>query len=378
MKYCKKCVTPDTRPRVSLDENGVCNACRYAEKKKTINWDARKKEFESILNKSRSNDPMKYDCVVPGSGGKDSIYVAYMLKHEYKMNPLLVTYPCCIYTDAGKKNFEIFRTKLGIDHITFTPNAELDKKLVKKFFIEYGDPYLPWIRAIHTIPVKVAMAFKIPLVVFGECLAEYGGDELGIMTIESINKFARTGSVKDLKMPENWPELFNDGSVTLSDLKAYIYPSQKELEEAEIKAVYFGYYHFWDGYKNYLFCKEKLGWNEHEGRMEGSWMNFHSMDDKVDTFYQYLMLLKFGISRAQKEASPMIRNGHITREEVIKKTKQYFYEFPYRYLNDCMDWFDMTQEEFFNVLEKFRNKEIWERIDNEWRLKNPIWEEVSN
>ncbi len=378
MKHCTRCVTPDTRPRVVLDKEGVCNACRYAEKKKKgIDWKARKKEFEKMLDAVRSNNPLKYDCVVPGSGGKDSIYVAYRLKHEYKMNPLLVTYPVAteMYTDAGRKNFEIFRTKIGADHIMFTPNTTVDKKLLKKFFILYGDPYLPWSRAVHSIPIKIAMAFNIKLVIYGEPPCEYGGPEIGQMSVQSVNELAKTGSVKDVKLPENWPGLFEDGSVKLSDLKAYIYPTQEELDEADMKAVYFGFYHLWDPYQNYVFCKEKLGWHEHDYRFEGSWMNYHSLDDKMDTFYQYLMLLKFGISRAQKEAAPLIRMGHLTRKESVKKIKEVFYEFPYRYLRECMDWLEMSEEEFMGVLEKFRNKDIWERVNCEWKIKNPIWEE---
>lgn len=376
MKHCQKCVTPDTRPRVIFDKRGICNACQYAEKKNTvIDWKAREKEFKKILDEARTDDPLKYDCVVPGSGGKDSIYVAYKMKHEYGMNPLLVTYPCGMYTDAGRKNFEIFRTKLGMDHITFTPNSEIDKKLMQKFFVLYGDPYLPWSRAVHTIPVRIAIAFGINVLIYGEPPCEYGGPEIGIMTAESVNKFAKTGSEKDVKLAENWPGLFEDNSVKLSDLKAYIYPRQEELNQAKIQAVYYGYYHYWDSYKNFLFCKKEFGWNKHDGRLEGGWLSWHSMDDKMDTFYQYLMLLKFGISRAQKEGAPMIRCGHITRDEVIEYIKKYFYEFPYRYLYDCIKEMEMTQEEFLNTLEKFRNKKIWKKVDDKWRIKNPIWEE---
>ncbi len=381
MKYCVRCVTPDTRPRIEIDEEGVCNACRHADKKKNeIDWNAKKKEFEKLLDEVRTRDPLKYDCVVAGSGGKDSIYVAYRIKHDYKMNPLLVTYPVDnqMYTAAGKKNFEIFRTKMGIDHITFTPNPVIDKKLLKKFFMLYGDPYLPWSKAVHTLPVKVAIAFGIRLIIYGEPPSEYGGPDIGVMSVKSVKELARTGSVKDLKEPENWPELFPDNSVKLSDLKAYIYPTQEELDRAKIKAVYFGYYHFWDQYQNYKFCRENFGWNEHDYRFEGTWMNWHSLDDKMDTFYQYLMMLKFGISRAQKEAAPLIRTGHLTKEEFMSRIKNVYYEFPYRYLRECMDWLDMSEKEFFDVLEKFRNKEIWERVGCEWRIKNPPWETLKN
>ncbi|MBN2517353.1 MAG: N-acetyl sugar amidotransferase [Candidatus Altiarchaeota archaeon] len=381
MRHCKRCVTPDTRPRVVLDEEGVCNACRYAEKKrKGIDWKAREKEFKELVEEYRSDNPMRYDCVVPGSGGKDSIYVAHRIKHDYGMNPLLVTYPSAMYTTSGRNNTEIFRTKLGSDHITFTPNAELDRKLMTKFFELYGDPYLPWSRAVHTIPVKVAIAFRIPLVVYGENPAEYGGPELSHMTVESVDKMAKTGSEKDVKLAQNWPSLFKDGSVKLSDLKAYIYPTQEELDKADIKAVYFGYYHLWDGYKNYLYCKERFDWKPHEGRIEGTWLEntMHSMDDKLDTIYQYLMLLKFGISRAQKEAAPMIRNGHMTREEAVKQIKKVFYEFPYIYVKDCYDYFGMNQKQFFDTLEKFRDRDIWERVNCEWRIKEPIWGEMDS
>lgn len=375
MRYCKECVMPDTRPRIEFDEEGICNACRYAKKKRKIDWDARKEIFKEILDKYRFKDPMKYDCVIPVSGGKDSTYIAYMMKNEYKMNPLAVTFASNMYTDVGFKNAENFK-KIGIDHILFTPNREVLKKLSRKMFVEYGDPFIPWVTGVYSIPIRVAVNFKIPLVIYAESgEAEYGGstekdDDFEIRETD-LRKFVRTGDAKDWKYPENWA----NEEISLSDLKPYIFPSQEELDSAGVKPIYFGYFHYWDDYENYKFVKEKIGFNEVEGRKEGTYTAYSSIDDKLDDVYMHLMYLKYGFARATKDACKDIRAGRLTRDEAIELVRKYDGELPYQYLRDVLNFLDMDEREFWRVMESFRNKEILEEVGDEWRLKNPIWEE---
>ncbi len=271
VKYCKKCVMPNTRPRATFDKEGVCNACRYREKLKKVDWKQREKEFRELLKKNKSKSPMGYDCVVPGSCGKDSTYVTYRLKHDYGLRPLAITVAPYLYTDVGRKNVENFQ-KIGVDHIVFNINQHVVKKLAKKMFINYGDPFIPWVNAIHALPARIAIAAKIPLVIMGEIgEAMYGGtterDDTTEITPEHVKKFAVTGDAKDWKSPENW----GDDEISRSDLLPYIFPSGEELKSAGVTVTNFGgYYHEWDGYENYKFVKEKIGFNEVEGRSEGT------------------------------------------------------------------------------------------------------------
>jgi len=373
VRYCKKCVMPDTRPRIVFDEEGVCNACRYAEKKKKIDWNKRKEQFKKILDGYRSKDPTKYDCVIPASGGKDSTCIAYVMKHEYEMNPLAVTFAPVMYTDPGFKNSENFR-KMGIDHVIFYPNRDVLRKLCRKMLVNYGDPFIPWVTGIYSTPLRIAINFKIPLVIYAECgEAEYGGstekDEDFEIHEEDLKKFVRTGDAKDWKYPENWV----NEDISLSDLNPYLFPNQEELDRAGVKPIYFAYFHPWHSYENYRFVKEKIGFNEVEGRIEGSYQNYSSIDDKMDGLYMHLMYLKFGFARATKDACKDIRDGRLTRDEAIELVRKYDGEFPRRDLKEILEFLDMTEEELWEVLEKFRNKKLFEKVNGKWRLKHPMW-----
>jgi hypothetical protein len=131
---CKICLTPNTRPRVKFGEDGICNACHYKDEKNKINWDDRKVELEEICNKFRSKTS-DYDCIVPWSGGKDSSSIAYKLKFDHGMNPLLVTFSPLLPSNVGIQNRKNF-LNLGFDNIYFYPNEKVSKLLAKRFFLK--------------------------------------------------------------------------------------------------------------------------------------------------------------------------------------------------------------------------------------------------
>jgi N-acetyl sugar amidotransferase len=379
VRYCKKCVMPNTRPRIEFDEEGVCNACRYAEMRSKIDWNKMKRKFEAICDKYRSKDG-KWDCVVPASGGKDSSLIAHKMKYDYDMHPLAVTFAPVLYTEAGAKNIEYMR-KAGIDNLVLYPDRRVLSKLCRKMLVEFGDPFIPWVTGVYSFPLKVAINYKIPLVIYAEPgEAMYGGstkvsDEE--ITEKTLKITIRTGDAKDWKQPENWMQLFPKGEITRKDLEPYIFPTQQELDDANIKAIYFAYYHPWGAYQNYQFVKKYIGFSELGKRMLGSYQNYSSIDDKIDGLYMYLMYLKFGFARCTKDACKDIREGRLSREEAIKLVKKYDGEFPYtkKELKEILDFLGMKEEELWPALEKFRNREIFEKVNGEWRLKYPIWKE---
>lgn len=367
MKYCKKCIIPDTRPRITFDENGICSACQYAEQKKHIDWNSRGKEFDKLLDKYRSKNG-GYDCIVPCSGGKDSATIAYKMKYEFGMHPLLVTVPPCVYTDIGRKNLDDLIAK-GFDHIMYTPNPEISRKLARKLFIKFGDHFIPWVQAVFAIPLKIAVNFNIPLVIYAEDgEAEYGGtykkrkyiDEI---TEEDIRKFYLTGN-----NPKDWI----DDEITEKDLEPYFLPSSKDLKRVGVKPIHFGYFMKWNPYENYLFAKENTGFQPREGRSWGTYTNYASLDDQTDEFHYYLAWIKFGFCRATSDACHEIRDGQMTREEGVKLAKKHDGNFPKAYLKTFLEYLDITEKEFWEVVEKFRNKDIWEKVNGEWKLKTPL------
>ena len=236
MKYCKRCLFPDTKPDLYFDEEGICDACRSAERKhgkeKAIDWKARANEFKTILEKYRSKDGMKYDCIVPVSGGKDSTFQVYAMKIFHKMNPLAVTFDQFDATDVGKHNLDILRS-IGVDHIHFTINPDIVRRLVRKGFEIVGDSH--WINhvGIYTVPTKLAVALKIPLLIWGEnSQLEYGGPAS-----------SRDNSVLDKRWRQEFgcmrgfrEEDMVDDSIKLSDMKSLIWPSDEEIKEVGVRA----------------------------------------------------------------------------------------------------------------------------------------------
>lgn len=378
MRYCRKCLMPDTRPRISFNEEGVCNACLYAKDKEEIDWDKRRREFEELLSRCRSKDGY-WDCIVPWSSGKDSSYITHRLKFEFGMNPLLVTVAPQIQTEEGRHNQQVF-LELGFDHILFTLNPRVHKALSKRHFIKYGDPWMAWSQAINSIPVKTAVDFKIPNIFY----AEHGETEYGGKVLSKKHQRERDlAEVREIMIGHD-PKEWIGGEVSLNDLAPYVYPDAKDIERVGVKAHYFGYYFRWNAYENYLYAKKhwafmtvKDGETEldlpgvpKKGRTQGTFTNYDSIDDRLDNIYYYLQYIKFGFGRAVRDASRLIQNNVLTREEGLRLARSYDGEFPSRTFNDFLDWTGITEKEFWKVVDSHRNPQIWEKKDNEWRPRH--------
>ena len=230
MNRCKVCLMPDTRPRVTF-EDGVCNACKYAEEKQGIDWKKREEEFLDILADNRADGP--YDCVVPFSGGKDSASIAYRLKYGRGLNPLLVTYGQLLWTDCGRHNYEQV-SRLGFDCIYWRVNQRVSRHLTRRFFKERGHPKLHYDAGVNSCPVRTALQFEVPLIFYAEHgESEYGGH---IMDEES----RRTRNLDEVlehqigDSPYNWV----DDEVSEADLAPYLYPD----DIGDTKAYYWSYF----------------------------------------------------------------------------------------------------------------------------------------
>jgi N-acetyl sugar amidotransferase len=368
ISYCKKCLMPNSRPRIVFDNEGVCNACRHAEDKyEHINWEARREEFLKLIEPYRRKDGY-WDCVVPWSGGKDSSFVAHRLKFEFGMNPLLVTFSPQLPTEIGNKNREAL-IQQGFDHIFFRPNQKIHRHLSRRFFIERGNQKVAWDAGINAIPVKVAVKFKIPLVFYAEHgESEYGGKVLN----EEHKKMRDFTEVVEHQIgddPRNWV----DDIVSEKDLNPYTYPNLEEVKQVGVKAMYFGYFFKWSMQNNYEYIKSKYKFYTHpKGRTPGTYTDYDSVDDKSDNLYYYMQFIKFGFGRAVRDICRTIQNNQMSREEGLELARKYDGEYPKEYLKDMLDYLHLTKKEFDKIVDKHRNLEIWKKENGEWKLRFPL------
>lgn len=366
IRYCRRCIMPDSRPRVVFDADGVCNACHNADEKARIDWAGRREEFLRLLEPYRSKTG-KWDCLVPWSGGKDSSSIAYRLKFEFGMNPLLVTFSPLLPNEVGNANRELM-IHLGFDHVFCRPNQKVMRHLSRRFFIERGNPKVAWDAGINATPVQMAVAREIPLVFYAEHgESEYGGRVLR----EESKKIRDITEVIEHQIgddPRNWV----DDEVAVGDLNPYVYPDAREIERVGVKAMYFAYFFRWSMLENYEFIKGKMPFRSHpKGRTPGTFTGFDSLDDKSDNLYYYMQYIKFGFGRAVRDACRMIQNGQMTRAEALELAKKYDGEFPEESIDDMMEYLGMDRSELDRTIDLHRNPEIWVQEAGAWRLRYP-------
>lgn len=363
--YCKKCLMPNSRPRIEFDSNGICNACKYAEiKHEHVDWNERREEFLRILDSYRSKAG-SWDCIVPWSGGKDSTYIAYKLKFDFGMNPLLVTFSPQVPNEIGVYNREALISK-GFDSIFFRPDQRVHRHLARRFFLERGNHKIAWDAGINAVPVSVAVKYNIPLMFYAEHgESEYGGKVLN-KEAQKIRDFTEVIEHQIGDDPTNWI----DENITAKDLNPYIYPAYEEVKKAGVKAMYFAYFFKWSTFENYIYIKDKIDFRTcPTGRSEGTFTDFDSLDDKSDNLYYYMQYIKFGFGRTVRDASRMIQNKQLSRKQGLELARKYDHEFPALYFKDMLEYLHLTQDEFYAIVDKHRNSEIWKQENGEWKLR---------
>ncbi len=369
IKYCKKCVISNQRPRITFDEDGVCSACNFSDYKATVvDWVQREKELKTLLDRFRRDDG-RYDVIVPSSGGKDSALVAHMLKFKYNMNPLTVTWAPHVYTDIGFENHQNHIHIGDLSNILVTPPGQTHRKLTKLAFENLGDPFLPFIYGQNNMPLQMADKFDIPLVFYGEnSEVEYGGN-MSDAFVPTRDWKHKNANILMSGMP---PEKFLEHGITEKDLYPYLPPSPNRLDSLGLEIHYFGYYHKWIPQENYYYCVENTGFKANPERSEGTYSKYASLDDKIDGFHYYLMFIKFGIGRATSDAAHEVRDGHLTREEGATLVGKFDGEFPKKYYELFLEYCGITEQEFWAVVDSWRPEHIWRNVDGEWMLRHKV------
>ncbi len=390
VKFCKKCLMSNQRPTstiefkhtkeskkttMAFDDEGVCDACRANEQKHSIQWDKREEELLKLLDKHRRTDG-GYDCMVPGSGGKDSAYQAHVLKYKYGMNPLTVTWPPILYTDYGYKNFKNWLDVGGFDNLSFNRNGSVMKLLTKLSIENLFHPFQTFILGQKNLAVKLALKYDIPLIFYGENEAEYGNPiadntsslrDKSYFTFNHLDEIFLGGvSIKELQ------ERYN---VRLSDLMSFLPAPAAEMAKTDIQVHYLGYYLRWTPQEVYYYAVENTGFEARPFRTQGTYSKYNSIDDKIDDLHYYTTYIKFGIGRTTYDASQEIRNNHLTREEGVSLTKRFDGEFPDRYFAEIMEYLGIDAEYFKNELsDKFRSPHLWGKNEQgEWKLRHNVW-----
>ena len=370
MKYCKKCVMPDTRPGIVFDEEGICQGCRTEEKKQRTDWAKRYKELEALCDKHRGrNGKNAPDCVIAVSGGKDSHFQTHIFKEKMGMNPLLVSVEDNFtMTEAGRHNLRNISEAFGCNVIALKPDIRAQRTLMRKCFKKWGKPTWFLDRLIYTYPIRMALAMKIPLVVYGENVGyTYGGvhREETPSAMDQINN----GVASDLP----WSELMGDG-VTEKELYLCEHPAE-ELKTFELEPVYLSYYVPWSSHYNYNFARS-VGFRDltHEWKREHTIEDYDQIDSYAYIVHAWMKYPKFGHACATDYASRYIRYGLLNREEAIQLVKKHDHKLDQLAVRDFCDFTEMPAREFYEVVDGLYNREIFEKnAHGEWKLKDPIW-----
>lgn len=385
--FCKRCVMSNQRPAstvefrhnpeskkttLRIDEDGICDACRVAEHKQQIDWQKREEELVELCNKHRRNDG-HYDCIVPGSGGKDSCMQAYLLKYKYGMHPLTITWPPLMYTDYGYKNFRNWLDIGGFDNISFNRNGKVMKLLTRLSIENLLHPFQTFILGQKNLAPKIALKYDIPLIFYGENEAEYGNPIADNATSLRDNSYHTTKNLGEAYLGGvSIAELQDKYGISLVDLMSFLPADYHELDRAQIEVHYLGYYIKWTPQEAYYFATENMNFQARPFRTQGTYSKYNSIDDKIDDLHYYTTYIKFGIGRSTYDASQEIRNNHITREEGMALVKKFDGEFPDIYFTEIMNYLEIQPQRFLELCEEFRSPHLWKKMGGAWKLRHTV------
>jgi N-acetyl sugar amidotransferase len=369
VKYCKRCVISNQRPRITFNEDGVCSACQFSDYKNAhVDWEQRERDLLALLDKYRRNDG-SYDVLVPSSGGKDSAFVAHILKFKYGMNPLTVTWAPHVYTEIGFENHQNHIHIGDLANVLVTPPGNTHRKLTKLAFEVLGDPFLPFIFGQNNMPLQMALRFNIPLIFYGEnSEVEYGGNMTSAFVPTRDWKHKNT----NILMSGVPPEKFLEYGISEKDMAPYFPPDNDALDKLGLEIHYMGHYKKWVPQENYYYCVEHTGFKANPVRSEGTYSKYASLDDKIDGFHYFLMYIKFGIGRATSDAAHEVRDGHLTRDEAAALVGKFDGEFPIKYFKLFLEYCGITEDYFWEVVDSWRPDHVWKKHDGKWQLRHKV------
>ena len=368
MIYCNRCVLPDTKPGLKIDNEGVCSACRAVELKSQIDWSERKAKLHKICDGIRGLNPNGYDCIVPVSGGKDSITQVYTMSKVYNLNVLAVNVVAHVQTVEGIENLNSMVENLGVDLITISVRPSTHKRIRKMALIKVGNPNYAEHRVVFAAVARAAYFYKVPLVVWGEDIGVEFGGNIDKDSLESGD--AKELINNDLFREIEFDSLISDAALN-DELLFYKPPELDQIKNANIKSIYLGYYQWWDGIKHYNLASTFGFQGRKLGPLPGNYLNYDNIDEKLCEVHLWLKFLKLGFWRPTDQTCYKIWNGYMTRSEAVEIVHSLQYEYP-AYIEEFLEFHEISESDFFKIAEGFRNKEIFIKKNNKWKLKNEL------
>jgi len=385
VRFCRRCVMSNQRPAsmpefrhtleskkttLNFDGDGICDACRHAERKVAIDWVSRESELVQLLDKHRRNDG-QYDCIVPGSGGKDSAFASHILKYKYGMHPLTVTWPPILYTDYGHRNFLNWLSVGGFANYSCRPDGRVMRVLTRLSIEKLFHPFQTFILGQKSIAARVAADVGVPLVFYGENEAEYGNPIAHNATSLRDRSYHALADLDETYLAGvSVAQLIERHGLSLTDLRPFLPAAPERIDRVGVEVHYLGYYLKWTPQEVYYYAVEHTGFQARPFRTQGTYSKYNSIDDKIDDLHYFTTHVKFGIGRATYDASQEIRNGHLTREEGVALVRRFDGEFPDRYFDEIMNYLEMKPEEFLSLVDGFRSPHLWTKVNGEWRLRH--------
>lgn len=407
VNYCKKCVISNQRPNsavefrhtrgskkdtIHLDGEGVCDACRFSEQKRhVIDWKDREDQLAALCDQHRSHSG--YDCLVPGSGGKDSFYASHVLKSRFGMHPLTVTWAPHIYTEWGWRNFQSW-IHAGHDNYLMTPNARVHRLLTRLAVDRLLHPFQAFILGQKSLAPKMAVLHDIPLVIYGENEAEYGNPIGDTQSAKRDGAYFSGSDLSSMYLGGTSVEsLYRDFGLDPQDLLPYLPADPARLAHKRIEVHYLGYYLKWHPQSCYYYAVEHGGFQASPERTPGTYSKYNSIDDRIDDFHYHTTFIKFGIGRATYDAAQEIRSGDITRDEGRALVRRYDGEFPERFAEEIFRYLSISESEFpvasrmfeqpimdrayyHRLCDQFRSPHLWRWESGQWKLRHTVFDEL--
>lgn len=368
LKYCTKCLYPNTKPDLYFNEQGICSACTAFEQRKSINWSEREQQFKKLVEyfKFMKN---QYDCVIPVSGGKDSTWQVIKAL-EYGLRPLAVTATTDHLSDIGHANLTNIG-RLGVDHIMVNTNSKVRRKINAHTLREIGD--ISWAEhvTIFSIPIRIALQFNIPLVLYGENPQnEYGGPDDTAQRATKLDQrwLEEFGGLNGLRVSD----IIDQGLANENDMHLYRYPS---LTAKTTSALWLGQFFEWNGASNAVIASQN-GFKCWHGPVEGVGYSYENLDNLQTGIHDYFKWIKFGFGRATDLVCNHIRRGNVTRNEGKEIILDWDGQWPSTYLGasleEILEPLEITIEEFIKICNNFTNTKLF-RINNRRPRPTPLF-----
>tara|TARA_X000000950_G_scaffold102342_1_gene129262 strand:+ start:9344 stop:10567 length:1224 start_codon:yes stop_codon:yes gene_type:complete len=387
VRFCKKSLISNQRPSSTqeymhtlnqkkktlfIDKYGVSDSWKYSRLKKNINYKIREKKLLKLLDKHRGKYG-QFDCIVPGSGGKDSCFAAHILKYKYGMNPLTVTWPPILYTDYGYKNYKSWLEKGNFENILPKRNEELMRFLTKKSITNLLHPFQTFILGQKQFAPKIALKLGIPLVFYGENEAEHGNSIAENFDSIRDKSFYSFKNLKQIYLGGiSYVDLVSKFKINKKDLDIFLPPALNDIKNKKLEVHYLGYFLKWIPQECYYYAVDNSNFRPRPFRTQGTYSKYNSIDDKIDDLHYYTTFIKFGIGRATYDVSQEIRNNHLDTYEGKKLIEKFDGEFPDRYFAEICDYLGIKQDVFHRTCDKFRPKHLWKKTKGEWKLRHNV------